>query len=283
MPRRIRLFRRRYDLTVGGLRFGGTVDPDTASHLHVSFTVTKNLRRHPNDCTISLVNLSPDSRRRLEQLDTVPVKLLAGYEQEMAQIFVGRLRDINTERDGPDLVTTIEGLDGGQQHKAGRVNRSFAKDVSIGDVLKQVVRDVGESIVGEGNLSDVLGRPEMKRKLTQGMTLQGHATEELERVATAAGLEWSVQDERLQFLLRGRALEGEAVRLAPDTGLIGSPSIDNEGLVTVRSLMIPDVWPGRRLKVEGEFLDVTIRADRCVYTGDSRGEEWSIESQGKEG
>jgi hypothetical protein len=280
--REIRLWRRRFDLTVGTVRFGGTADPET--DLHISFDVTKNLRKEPNDCSIRLWNLNSDTRRQLEQLDKVPVKLMAGYEEGVSQIFLGKLRDVSTIRDGSDVITTIEGLDGGPVHKGSRVRRSFNPGSTVGDVLKQVVREGlgGLGRLGQGNLDDILRRPEMRRKLTQGMTVNGHATEELERIAIGAGVEWSVQDERLQFIRRGRALEGEAVRLAPGTGLIGSPAIDNEGVVTVRSLMIPDIWPGRRLKVEGEFLQATIRADRCHYMGDSRGEEWSIESQGKE-
>ena len=118
--------------------------------------------------------------------------------------------------------------------------------------------------------------------LTQGLTVDGPATDELERITSSLGLEWSIQDEKLQLLALGKSLRGKGVRLAPETGLLGAPSIDKKGVVTAECLMIPDVFPGRRIQIEGENLRVIIRADRCHYTGDTFGDDWTIEVSGKE-
>jgi hypothetical protein len=277
------LFGRQYELVIETLKITPPLD--------ITFEVVRTLRSRPNACTIRVYNLSEQHRGELEQAGTVRVSLRAGYREPtgMSQLFLGRLKDVTTTREGQDLVTEITGLDGGGQHQRGRANRSFAAGTPIGAAIERIAGDIAETAasgaesLGLGNVAETIRSwAPARRQLSQGLTVSGHGTEELERLTSAAGLEWSVQDERFQFLPRGRALPGTAVVLSERTGLIGVPAVDKRGRISCEALLIPDVFPGRRIRLESERLNTTFRAEKCTYAGDTHGTEWTIKIEGRE-
>jgi hypothetical protein len=47
-------------------------------------------------------------------------------------------------------------------------------------------------------------------------------------------------------------------------------------------LMVPDVWPGRRVRIESEEIDGTFQVSKASYSGDTRGDSWNIEIEAEE-
>ena len=78
---------------------------------------------------------------------------------------------------------------------------------------------------------------------------------------------------------RGKALAGTAIRLASETGMIEAPTVDNEGILTAKTLMIPDLRPGALIVVEGRRVKGNFRARKCTWSGDTSGQDWTITTE----
>lgn len=275
----MRLFGRKWAAQVGTLE---------VSDLDMAFRVVKTSKPEPNSCELSIFNLSERSRALLEELepatesvDGIPVKIEAGYEEATSVIWLGDLRTVESSSDGPEWITTVGSGDGEAAIKTSRINESFGKATTGETVLRALARALG---VGLGNLDLILPRiaasPLAGTLASQGLVLSGSAADQLTAITDALGLEWSIQDSTLQFLERGKPLVGQAVLLNSGTGLIEpAPSVDNEGLLTVRMLMIPGVNPGSLLVLDSKRIKGNYRIVTAVYEGDTSGEPWSITAE----
>lgn len=261
-----KLFRRAIDVVVDTIRIA-------SGGLDVAFQIEKDLSRHPNKAEIKIRNLNENHRRQLEQLREVRVALKAGFEDGVATLFYGDLRRASTVRDGDNLVTTVSGGDGDKASRA-RASQTRRRGEGIVAALGDIVDSMG---VAPGNLFDAFaGAPEAGRDYRGAVTVDGDASRDLTELLDSAGLEWSVQDGTLQVLRIDQALGGTAVRLSADTGLLGSPSVDAHGIVTAETMLIPDVFPGRRVVFESESLRGLYRVRKATYAGDTASDAWGI-------
>lgn len=252
--------------------------------LDIAFSIERSLKPEPNTADVQVWNLNQDHRSQLEETkgesgSKVPVSLEAGYEGGFALIYVGTMRTVFSERQGPDIVTILQSGDGEKEYQQGRINLSIAPATPNPSIMQQIVKKLG---IGEGNLATatplLLAAPLL---LPQGGVLSGSASQIMTRVAQSLGFEWSIQDEALQLLQARAPVAAAAVLLTPATGLVGSPSVDNEGILTAQALLIPDVFPGRLLVLESERLSGSYRIEKCRYSGNTAGGEWYVEVEAK--
>jgi hypothetical protein len=269
------LFERRAEINVGGL---------LVSDLRVAFKVEKTARRTPNKCEVRIWNLNPDHRRQLEQLATtrraVPVQINAGYREALSTVYLGELRTARTERDGPNLITTLAGGDG-ERASGARVSRAFGPGTPLDTVLGYVADALG---VGRGNSVEAFSRALLGggvREFAHGTVVHGRAVDELDGLARSAGLEWSIQDGALQVLPLGAPLNTTAVVLSASSGLVGVPTVDARGVLKARALLLPDLVPGRLVEVEGEILRGRYRIDKANLSGDTGGKDWHVAIEGR--
>lgn len=269
----VQLFRRKAIATVGTVEL---------KDLHFQFTVKKSLKPEPNTCDLTVFNLNRTHRAELEQLDKVTVKLEAGYEGGTSVIFLGTLRHIDSGlRDGPDILTHVSSGDGEQQYRKSRVAIAIKKDTTTDAVLKQLAAAIG---VGTGNLDKAVSTLKavgLSNMFSEGTVLYGSASREMTAICRSVGFLWSIQNGALQLVAIGKALDGEAIKLTPETGLIGSPSTDNKGIVKLRALMIPDIFPGRKIVVDSFSLDGQFRIETTTHSGDTSGSDWYIDIEAK--
>lgn len=258
----------------------------TISDLDVRFSINRSLTSNPNKAEINIFNLNSVHRELLEQRGSARVRLLVGYEEEGAdywQIFAGTLRAMYSVKDTPDWVTTIRSGDGDKDAQRARIRRAYPR----GALLEQMWRDAAESLnAGLGNALKAYREGasigEALSKLATGGTLNGPAMKEINRIARMNGLEVSIQDGELLVLEIGKAKAGTAVSLSPSTGLIGSPERGKKGEVKVRSLIVPDLVPGRKLVVRSRHMSGEFRAEAILYKGDSSTNDWYAEITCKE-
>lgn len=280
-----RLFGRTAALTVGV----GSGEALRITELDFNFSVTKSLDRSPNTAEIQIFNLAPWSRARLEQTERQRLELVAGYVTEggTSTIFAGDKRKASSRREGVDIITTIEAGDGERAARSRRINRSFGPGTTLANVLKALGSEFGgPNGIGLGNLpalADTLDFEGQGAEFPEGTVVSGNALDEMRGLVTAAGAELTIQDQNFQVLRRGQPLPGEAVVLRADTGLIESPSVDSEGLVTARSLIIPGIFPGRQVEIESRSVRGFFRVEKATWTGDTSvgALEWYIDIEAK--
>lgn len=274
------LFDRRVTVTVGTIQF---------TDLDVAFKVEKTLKPLPNTCELSIWNLTQDHQAQLEQLRPrakgavttgVPCKIEAGYESVTSLIWLGDLRTVDTVRDGADWVTHLTSGDGEKAWKNAKLHISFGPKTSLDTALRAMARALG---VGEGNLSKVVSKLKQAGSAIypQGTVISGPVQRELRAFAESADLEVSIQDGSLQFIDRGKALGGSALLLNNDTGLLDSPTVDNEGVLTAKMLMIPGVRCGSLVTIDAERIKGTYRIEKATWNGDTASQEWSVEIEAK--
>lgn len=279
----MKLFDRRYRVRVDRLELDA---------FDVSFDVEKSVKREPNKCNLRIYNLSAEHRRSIESLSVLPrrigtapkgqgrirVEIEAGYVDGMSLIFRGDLRTAITRREGSDLITTLEGEDGGRAFLWGRINRSYPPGTPATTVLRDCAAAMG---VGLGNLPEISAAAAFTgggTVFSQGTVVSGAAHNELDRLLRSMGLRWSVQNGVLSVTRQGRALDSFPVVLGSATGLIGRPESNVDGTITARSLIIPDVTPGRRVVFDPTLgLSGAYRIDRAKYTGDTTAQPWYID------
>lgn len=263
------LFRRAVRLQVDTLELDG---------LDMSFEVLKSLEpKTSNSAEIRVWNLNADHRKALQELETVYVSLEAGYESELSLLFRGDLRTVVSRRDRVDWVTTITS-ESGRRGKKRRIVRSFAPGASVRSVLEEAAEAMGVRL---GNTATVAVQAAVRRTKAavwfNGYSMAGPVERELDRLARTLGLEWSVQDDELQFLQRGAALRDVPIRLAYDTGLVGSPEPGNKGLVSATCLMIGDLFPGRRVEMAAEHVQGLYRIETSKHFGGTAEFDWYVE------
>jgi hypothetical protein len=278
-----RLFERRAILTVGK-GSGEAIRIDnraTNGALDFSFNVTRTLKKDPNKAEIRIFNLNQTTRSRITSLKRIPVELEAGYDDDPTLIFRGNLREARTERNGPDIITIVSGEDGGDKARTARINRSFGRGAAFRDVVEKIAADLG---LGLGNISKISADSMrgVSNKFAGGVSFQGNAGEELERILASANLEYSIQDGNLQILELGKPLPGVTKKLTPETGVIGSPTRGTDGLVTVEIMMVEDLFPGRLVPIETQEVEGNFKIETANYIGDTAGPQWGMKIECRE-
>lgn len=276
-------------VTVGTLRVQG---------LKMSIDVSKNAKPEPAKASVKIWNLNPEHRQQLVSSPRLmPVQIDAGYEDAYSTIFVGELRFGDHRREGlVDVVTTIESTDKGATMGEARVSATLPKGSNAGDVLRTVAMALGVgagrstawggAAIAEGNLNEAIALIRSNGIFASGTCLTGQAWREMTNVCRSLGLTWSVQNGKLQILKVGQGLAGQAIRLTPSTGLIGSPSVDSKGILAADIMMMADVFPGRVIVVESEFVkgqyivDETQHVGEYVPFGSALG-DWQIKMKAK--
>lgn len=274
------LFKRRVRLSIARPIAGTFVDAVALldiEDMRIQFKVERSLEKDPNTAQIVVTNLGPQTRAEL-QAKALRVLLSAGYETTMAQIFAGDVRTVDHTHDGPEWNTKIEAGDGERALAHARVNSSHAPGVKLPKVVKTATSAMGLDI---SDVEDTIDG--MDGEYVNGYSARGRASEELERILRRAGYEWSVQDGKLQLFRSGGVTSESVLDIGPDSGLVGSPehgSPAHKGgppTIKVRSLLEPEIRPGRRFQLTANSFSGLYRALRVTHTGDTAGGDWYTE------
>ena len=256
---------------------------------HVVFSVEKTLKKHPNTCEVAIWNLNPDHRAALEELRPkkndargIPCSIHAGYQNYYGQIFNGDLRSAWSIYEKPNWVTHLSSGDGEKSYRRARIKRSFGRKTSVSTALKAILDELG---LGTGNLTKIeseLSQLGATSYFEYGKVMSGSCVKHLDDLVRSSGLEWSIQDGTIQFLKQGKPLDGEVIRLSPSTGLIGSPTVDNKGVLTAGMLMIADVRLGGLVVMDASRVKGTHRIEKANWKGDTLAKsDWTISIEGK--
>ena len=287
----MQLYNRAFQLTIGPKNGKGL----QIRRLRVNFFVEKNLDKQPNSARIQVYNLSKDSRSFVEQKDNVVI-LEAGYgewvrrpqaveetfEGDLKTIFIGDIAKVRTERNGPDIITTIQCGDGEKAYSIAKVEASFSPGVKVDQVLSTILTSMK---LGKGDVSGLNGQDIYQ----QGVSLSGPSRDHLDLITRKQGVEWSIQDDKLQILRPNQSITQEAVLLTPATGLIGTPfkdTIVNQNVleskkgeeaksgVEATSLLNAEIKPGRLIRIQSSFVTGDFKVKKVRHEGDNYGDSW---------
>lgn len=284
-----RLFGRVSRLVVGELDL---------SNLDIQGKCVKSLRPEPNTLDLAIFNLKQESRDYLQGSaggvakgvkkkegggkkgflgGKTTARFEIGYKDAaLHQIFLGEIRYAYSQRVGPEIITHLSTGDGDKAIQTSRCAVTFGAQVPAETALRAIVTTLG---IPTGNLDLAVSRLKTRGLLNlypKGGAAYGSSWDELKSFARSADLEISIQDGALQILDRGVPLEGLAVRIAPDSGLLDSPQVDADGTVTATCRIIPALRPGCKVAFDTEDVTGGYRVVHCQWDFDTRGDDWNI-------
>lgn len=255
--------------------------------LRISFKIEKSLESTPNQAVIEIYNLSKESRSLVEQQGSI-IQLRAGYGETAKILYLGDIARTTTKRSGPDIITAIEAGDGEFAYQNATVNLSLGPGAKYSQVFSAIGSKLGlaQGIQKISNPND---------QFQQGYAFSGMARDALDIITEKQGLEWSSQDGQLQVLPADETTDETVVVLSPATGLVGSPfktkilrpdlarvgKGKEEAGVKVTSLLNPEIRPGRRIKVDAEFVKGTFKVEKVTHAGDTHANQFYSEVEAR--
>jgi len=287
------LFNRQFAINVGGLSIAtsaadsGKIQPT----LRLGFRIERMTAKDPNPAELTIYNLSSETRSFLTEnsTKTLATTIALGYAARSFQAYSGNLQKVVSQRTGVDWITKLQLLDGGTRYSSARINESRGPGVTLQEAITTAAKAMGLPL---GNLTQQISRGNVRGSapgtnqgttsaFARGLVLSGKAEEQFDKLMALAGYEWSIQDGQIQVLVPGEALPTEAVVLNYESGLVGSPERGDDGTVKARSLIQPGLFPGRAVAIDGLVVAGMYRIERVVFTGDTWGQDWYADLEGK--
>lgn len=230
--------------------------------LRMSFQCEKTVEETPNTLRLEIYNMNKLNRSLLEA-DKTRISLEAGYKDTSSLIFIGNIERVVHEKDGPDIISKLECKDGGNRYRNARIERSYGPGVRSNFVIADMAAEFGLRL---GQFVDIPAT-----QYAQGLSVSGLIRDELTNVTRKSGLEWSVQDETLQIIPKGKSTNDGIVLLNFESGLINRPTKTKKG-VNFTSLLQPELRPGKAVKIESDSqeIDGMYKLKKVVHQGDSR-------------
>jgi len=243
---------------------------------HVRFNVAlSDNPKTSNTATIQISNLGEHHRHQLERMKKVYVDLYAGYETSMPLLFRGDLYTVFSEHSGATWTTTIS-ADTSRVAKKKRVVKSFAPGASIGDIFQHLAKEMDLKISsGSIKVAEAAIKKSRARQFFNGYSLAGTTRDELERLCRSCGFEWQAHNGKLHLVPLSKALTDSEFVLSAKTGLIGRPKVGNYGLIDVQCLLIPDLYPYRRVYLDSVQINAPCVIKTAKLAGDTRSQQWA--------
>lgn len=278
------LYSRSYRLTLGTLArpnlaiYGNTPAGSVGllpTPLRIEFEIEKTCVAAANKGQVKITNMNDTNRAALRP--GIIGTLEAGYAGALQTLFVGGIAKAKTERQGPDIVTTLDMGDA----EASIQNTVLDKSYGAGTLLTQVLTDCCLAMQlptpaqpDSTQFGLALGIPAVR--FAKGLTVHGPVRSTLTRLCRTYGLEWSIQNNAIQIIPLKAHNGVTAETLSKDTGLIGVPSFDGS-LCLVQALLNPRLVPGCLIAVQSKTVNGFFKVRKGKWTGDTHGQPWLCE------
>lgn len=282
----MRQFLRKVRLKAGGSGGSISINPGGISlhEIKIKFSVSKGVSSTQNSAEITIWNLAEKSRNALgKELDDITLE--AGYLPpegggNVGIIFKGQIRDVEHKRDGADILTTISCGDGDKAIRNAVLGKTYPKGTPVKDVVEDLYKELEAEGVTRGEWKFPDDLPDFKRPYT----VCGTCKRELDTLSRGRDFYWSLQNETME-IIPGNGYIGGIVLLSPETGLIGTPTITDNG-VKFKALLNPEIRPNRRVRIESQTLEMNAengeyRVSECTFAGDNREGDFTVSGTGE--
>lgn len=254
---------RDYELSVFADGGAITVTPP----FQIAFKCLKSIAGGLNRLDVDIKGLSESSRLAIvkdaEERKRIPVIFRVGYEDRKETIFQGTLWKGSNDRQGPEFISSLQCLDGGEDYFNGFTSKTVTdKNLAVDQVLADLPNTRRGKITEQATLTRpkvLVGNPIqlLKRYLQPGETLY-------------------IDNEQLFIIKDDEVVESFAPLVAPRTGLLSTPEKENQK-ITFETLINSSLKLGSLCNLESTgatYLNGTYRIESMTYTGDYEGQDW---------
>jgi hypothetical protein len=187
----------------------------------INFTVSRNVMSSANSLSLSIYNLAEKTRSKLfkDRYDTLNYKqiiFLAGYGDQLTEIFRGNIFECHSERQGSDIITRLEAKDGGLDVVNTFSSKSFSANTSKEDLINNLIADF--KVVKKGIFGALSG--ENKR----GKSLLGNTYGIIRRETNELVY---IDLEKINILKNNEVIIGDMPKITSSNGLLAVPQRQN--------------------------------------------------------
>ncbi len=269
-------------------------------NLRISFEVGKTIDTEPNKGTVTIYNLSRESRNRIQQKRDILILKVAYRNRPFETLYIGEIRFVSHRKEGAEWLTVCECGDGDSALNQLQVSNTFGPGTTIVQVFESLRIDLINSLAPIGysvssNFNQVISSisgfatsDENTEPLTstgvfsKGITLFGTFGSIINELAGKLGIDVFFNNLTLYALKKNETLGLDPIYLTPRTGLIGSPRALEDGGYAITALITPDFIPGRKITFETVSLSrqrvpqlVTgMKINRIDFSGDTWEQQW---------
>jgi hypothetical protein len=241
--------------------------------------VSKTISGSPNQFEVKFFNLSKGNRNSIGK-EFQGLTLEAGYMPpdgggNVGIIAKGRIRDVESERDGPDIITTVWCGDGDKAFRKSTISETIKKGTPIPDVIEKIYKELEKQGIDRGEWKF----PDDIRTLKRPYSMCGACVRELNTLGRGNGFYWSIQNEAMEVIPSDGFLSGTLL-ITPETGMIGSPTVTDNG-IKVTAFLNPDARPNRMFQVQSEFASGSYRASTVDMDGDNQEGDFNMTLHGE--
>lgn len=226
----------------------------------IEFSVRRENLSQGGEGNFLIMNLGKETRQKMQKHFNDPpgdavVKLEAGYGNNLSVIFNGTVRWANSHRPegSVNFVTQINGFDYGTV--PNNSNDQFTvtgKDASQASVIRRLcgcLKIVDENLNYVPIPIGAIGTFDETEQTKY--SLCGSAWEELKKVS---GRRCYIDNGRVYVLNDNDVLEGAEIVVSSDSGLLGTPKIDQNQLI-IETIFEPAVRVGGTIKIKSQALE----------------------------
>lgn len=242
-------FSRQYKLLVEIQERGKVTEfVEIQNPLTIEFQVERNTSSSLNNAIIRVYNLAENNRSAIFQ-NVFDVKntrqqrrkviLQAGYS-ELSTIFIGDLIEAYSYRQGSDVITYMNALDGASQTYNSYINKTLEAGISRENLFRELVASLG---LKTGTIGETEGAAK------RGVPLNGNTFQLLNKNFKD---EYFIDLETINKLSPNETLKGELFIINSETGLLGTPLLQGTFLV-VEAIFEPRIKVGQLVQIESQF------------------------------
>jgi hypothetical protein len=267
---------------------GYVVNPGGISRheIKIAFNISKGISSSANTAEIEIWNLQESSRNSMgKEFDEITLE--AGYMPpqggagNVGVIFKGNIRDVEHTRDGSNIITRISCGDGDKALRRATISKSYRKGTPVKEVVEDIYKELEKQGVkrGEWKFPD-----DMEQSFKRPYATCGSCAREMDTLGRGRQFYWNIQNGTME-IIPGDGFIGTIVSITPQSGMIGVPTITDNG-VKVSALLNPEIRPNRRVQVESQVLEMNAangvyRVSQCDYSGDNREGEFRVDVTGE--
>jgi len=236
-------------LTLAGGSFGGLGNTVVLEGLRTVVEIEKGGHPSKNQCSVKVYGMKEADMDAATTTAFHPLsvrknllKIQAGDLDPLPVAFAGEITGAwAVYHEPPRLYFKVDAASGYYPAIQPTAPKSFQGGTAVSAVMQRLAGEMGYAFE-DGGVQQQLANP----------YLSGSPMQQAGALADAAGIEFGVDDGVLWISPRGAARQGLAPFVTPDTGLIGYPAFDKEGL-SFRSLYNPGFRIGGAVKVDSSI------------------------------
>ena len=239
------------------------------SPINIDFDCEKSIESNGlNRLNLKIYNLTEAKRNQLvkdkDANKYIRVQLSIGYEGNIKQVFQGNVARAYPDRQGGDMISFLECLDGVED-----VKNSFtsSKASTKKEAVETILKDMPNTSIGKITEQNSIYRSKI---------IMGNSFEELKKLLQPDEIMF-IDDEKLYIIKDSEVALNYAPVVNADTGLIGIPRKEGE-YVEVSTILNPHIKVGGLCKLESiyaPYLSGTYRVESSSFKGSFDGSDWS--------